>query len=49
MRAAGQLRTPGLPTTLLIDAEGRELGRHAGPASWDDPAMIKRISGYLPR
>jgi thiol-disulfide isomerase/thioredoxin len=49
MRAAGQLRTPGLPTTLLIDAEGRELGRHAGPASWDDPEMIKRISGYLPR
>jgi thiol-disulfide isomerase/thioredoxin len=49
MRAAGQLRTPGVPTTLLIDAEGRELGRHAGPARWDDPDVVKLISSYVPR
>ncbi|MEX2198046.1 MAG: TlpA disulfide reductase family protein [Burkholderiales bacterium] len=49
MRAAGQLRTLGVPTTLLIDAEGRELGRHAGPATWDDPGVITQISRHLPR
>jgi thiol-disulfide isomerase/thioredoxin len=49
MRAAGQLRTPGVPTTLLIDAAGRELGRHAGPASWDDADVVKLISSYVPR
>lgn len=49
LRAAGQLRTPGVPTTLLIDAGGRELGRHAGPASWDDPQVIELISRHLPR
>lgn len=49
MRAAGELRTPGVPTTLLIDAEGRELGRHAGPASWDDAEVLKLAARHLPR
>lgn len=49
MRAAGALRTPGVPTTLLIDAQGRELGRHAGPAQWDGPEALRVISGHLPR
>jgi thiol-disulfide isomerase/thioredoxin len=29
------LRLVGMPTTILIDAEGREVGRLAGPAEWD--------------
>lgn len=29
----------GLPTTLLIDREGREIARHVGPAEWDTPSM----------
>ncbi len=49
MRAAGELRTPGVPATLLIDAEGRELGRHAGPAVWDDPEVLKLVARHLPR
>lgn len=49
MRAAGQLRAPGVPTTLLIDAEGRELGRHAGPAQWDGPEALRVISAHVPR
>lgn len=49
MRAAGKLATPGVPTTLLVDPQGRELGRHAGPAKWDDPEALRVISGYLPR
>ena len=49
MRAAGQLRAPGVPTTLLIDPEGRELGRHSGPAQWDGPGALRVISAHLPR
>ena len=29
------LKIVGMPTTILIDKEGRELGRLAGPAEWD--------------
>lgn len=32
------LQVQGLPTTLLIDREGREIGRMAGAAAWDSPA-----------
>ncbi len=38
----------GLPTTLLIDRNGCELGRMAGPAAWDSPdaeAMIRAAKG----
>ena len=41
----------GLPTTLLIGAEGRELGRLVGPAEWDAPeiaALIEFIIRKLP-
>jgi thiol-disulfide isomerase/thioredoxin len=34
-RANTELRAVGLPVTLLIDAQGRELGRLLGPAEWD--------------
>jgi thiol-disulfide isomerase/thioredoxin len=34
-RLAATLRAIGLPATLLIDAEGREVGRLLGPAEWD--------------
>ena len=35
--AAHALETVGVPTTLLIDRKGRELGRKLGPAEWDKP------------
>jgi thiol-disulfide isomerase/thioredoxin len=38
--AANRLNTIGVPTTLLIDRQGRELGRLVGPAEWDSPDMI---------
>jgi thiol-disulfide isomerase/thioredoxin len=34
-RANSALRVVGLPATLLIDPEGREIGRLLGPAEWD--------------
>lgn len=30
-----QIRTPGLPTSVLYDRQGRELGRVTAPAEWD--------------
>lgn len=39
-RAVRTLGAVGLPTTLLLDEEGREVGRVARPAVWDSPAMV---------
>ena len=33
----------GLPTTLLIDAEGREVARALGAREWDNPAVVSEI------
>jgi thiol-disulfide isomerase/thioredoxin len=33
------LRTVGLPTTLVIDGAGQEVGRVIGPAEWDSPQI----------
>jgi thiol-disulfide isomerase/thioredoxin len=33
----------GVPTTLLIGRDGREIGRMVGPAQWDAPAGVKHI------
>jgi thiol-disulfide isomerase/thioredoxin len=38
------LAITGIPTTLLIDRDGREIGRMVGPAQWDAPESVKRIS-----
>jgi thiol-disulfide isomerase/thioredoxin len=46
-RANSALRVIGLPATLLIDPEGREIGRLLGPAEWDsDDAkrLIRAVS-----
>ena len=34
-RMATTLRAAGLPATLLLDRQGREIGRLLGPAEWD--------------
>ena len=33
----------GLPATLLIDAQGREIGRKLGPLQWDSAAVIDTL------
>ena len=50
-QAAFRLNAVGLPSTLLVDAEGRELGRHAGAVKWDAPeiaAALRRMQGNRP-
>lgn len=47
MLSATALRTVGLPTTILINAEGQELGRLVGPAEWDDPEMVSFLKGFI--
>jgi thiol-disulfide isomerase/thioredoxin len=41
------LRVVGIPTTLLLDREGRELGRLAGPAEWDSPTMVDWLQSLI--
>ena len=37
------LRAVGIPTTLLVDGDGRERWRRVGPAEWDASAMVEQI------
>lgn len=45
--AASKLGMPGVPGTLLIDAEGREVGRKLGPAAWDSPEVADVLRQHL--
>jgi thiol-disulfide isomerase/thioredoxin len=48
-RAAFQLDAVGLPVSILIDRQGRELGRKLGAVQWDSAPVIedlrRRIAG----
>jgi thiol-disulfide isomerase/thioredoxin len=37
----------GLPATMLIDRQGRELGRMFGPADWASPEAVRLIEAAL--
>jgi thiol-disulfide isomerase/thioredoxin len=45
--ATGKLGTLGIPTTLLLDREGRERWRKTGPAEWDSPEIIESLRAKL--
>lgn len=47
--AASTLSAVGLPTSLLIDRDGSEIGRLIGPAKWDSPEMMDFIRSRLTR
>lgn len=47
MRVTTDIRAPGLPTTLIIDPEGTELGRVIGPMEWDSPEAIDLVRTAL--
>lgn len=42
-KAGHSLAVPGVPTTLLIDRQGREVARKMGAAEWDSPEMISLV------
>lgn len=46
-QVASRLGAVGIPTTLLIDAAGREIGRVTGPAEWDSPEVVATIRRHL--
>ena len=46
-KSIGTLRAAGLPTTILIDKDGREIGRLAGPAEWDSADAKRLIASVL--
>ncbi len=41
------LKAFGMPTTVLIDAKGREIGRLVGPAEWDSEEAKKLIAAAI--
>ena len=42
-----RLAVRGLPTTILIDSLGREVGRVVGPVEWDKPDVVAFIRRLL--
>jgi len=47
MRAPALLAVVGVPATLLIDREGREIARKLGPAEWDSKEIIEQIRRHI--
>jgi thiol-disulfide isomerase/thioredoxin len=41
------LKAVGMPTTLLIDRDGKEIGRLVGPADWASPEAKKLIEAAI--
>ena len=46
-RLSRQLKVTGLPTSILIDHRGFEVGRVVGAAEWDSPEAIALMRHYL--
>lgn len=46
-KAMRALEIKGLPSTVIIDREGKEIARRAGVVDWDNPAVKERITGTL--
>ena len=49
MEAQSKLQLVGVPTTLLINRDGREVTRYTGVAEWDRPEVIGTIERYMGR
>ena len=45
--ALDQLGIFGIPASLLIDRQGRELGRLIGPAKWDSPDLVAFLKSII--
>ncbi|MBM3557032.1 MAG: TlpA family protein disulfide reductase [Alphaproteobacteria bacterium] len=49
MKITRELKAPGLPVTVVIDREGREVGRLIGGAEWDTPRAIALLQDFVAR
>jgi hypothetical protein len=45
--AARDLGVKVLPETIVIDRQGREVGRLSGPAAWDSPEAMALLRHHL--
>ena len=49
IRAMAAFAVAGLPTTILIDRQGRELGRLVGPSEWDSADNVAMFETVIAR
>lgn len=47
--AAQKLAIAGLPTTVVLDAQGREIARLIGPGDWQDEALRTKLRDLAKR
>lgn len=47
--AGRSFKLRGLPTSVLLDPEGRELGRFEGSADWSSPEALALVRHFLPK
>jgi thiol-disulfide isomerase/thioredoxin len=47
VKAARALKVPGLPATLLVDRQGREVGRVLGTADWSAEGAVAAVRRVL--
>jgi len=48
-KAMHALGVVAIPTTLLIDRDGKEIARQIGPAQWDSPAIVEGLGKIVGR
>ena len=46
-KVTSALKVIGLPTTLLINAQGQQIGRLVGPAEWDSKDALALIEAAI--
>lgn len=46
-QTANRLKAGGLPTSIIIDARGREVARLAGTAEWDEDAALAYLRSLI--
>jgi thiol-disulfide isomerase/thioredoxin len=45
--ATTAFRVSGLPVSVILDKEGREVARLTGPADWDNPATAAKVEEFI--
>lgn len=46
-KTLARLAVGGIPTSLLLDRQGREIARLVGPTQWDAPTVMKQLEGII--